>query len=155
MNGAYVHLLLNHVPIFGLLFCLLALAAGLLRKSEEVARVALAGLVLVALLTLPVYFSGEKAEDVVKPLPEVSMDTVEEHEEAALPAVLVIEAAGILALGALLWGRRDTPLPRWATIGALVVGAAGLGLAGRAANLGGQIHHPEIRASAPPSPTRP
>jgi hypothetical protein len=145
MNGAHVHLVLNHVPVLGTLFCVLALGVALLKKSDEVARAALFGLVLVALLTLPAYFSGEKAEDIVRRLPEVSTEIMEEHEEAALPALLTIEAAGVLALAALFVGRGGRPQARWAVLGALGLGVVGLGLAGRASNLGGQVHHSEVR----------
>jgi uncharacterized membrane protein len=145
MNGAHVHLILNHVPILGTLFCLLVLAAGVLRRREEVARVALCGMVVVALVTVPAYLSGEEAEDIVRRLPEVSTETMEEHEEAALPALLAIEAAGVLALAALVLGRGGRPLPRWAVLGTLALGVIGFGLVARAANLGGQVHHSEVR----------
>jgi hypothetical protein len=108
--------------------------------------VALAALVVVSLLTLPAYFSGEKAEDIVERLPGVSNEIMEEHEEAALPALLAIEGAGVLALAGLVLGRGGRPLPRFAVIGALVFGLAGFGLVVRAANLGGQVHHAELRA---------
>jgi hypothetical protein len=146
MNGAHVHLVLNHIPILGSLFCLLVLVAGLLRKKDEVVRVALAGLVLVALVSLPAYFSGEKAEDIVERLPGVSNEIMEEHEEAALPALLAIEGAGVMALATLLLGRGGRPLPRFGLLGALIFGLAGFGLVLRAANLGGQVRHSEVRA---------
>ena len=41
MNGAQLHLLLNHFPILGTLFGLLVLAAGLWKKSEDLQKAAL------------------------------------------------------------------------------------------------------------------
>ena len=48
MNGAFVHLAFNHVPVLGLPFCLLLLFAAVGTKSRDLLRAACAGLVLVA-----------------------------------------------------------------------------------------------------------
>ena len=150
MDGAHVHLLLNHIPVLGTLFCVLLLAFALLRKSGEVLRVALLGTVLVALVTFPAYLSGESAEDAVKRLgsPDISTIMLDEHEDAALPAMLTVEGTGVLALLALVLGRGGRR-PGWLPWAVLAAGGLGFALVARAANLGGQIHHPEIRAGAP------
>src|SRR3954469_20251907 len=41
LNAAHIHLLVNHVPVFGTIFAALLIAWGLLRKSEEVLRLGL------------------------------------------------------------------------------------------------------------------
>jgi hypothetical protein len=145
MTSAHLHLLLNHVPILGSLFALLLLSAGLLRGRGEVVRAALWTLVAVALAAVPAYLSGGEAEDRVKPLPDVSTILMEEHEEAALPALLTLEGAGVLALIALVLGRGGRPLPRW--LPATVVAFTLLGFAqmARVGNLGGQVRHSEVR----------
>src|SRR5215210_2618949 len=42
LNAAHLHIMLNHVPVFGSLFAALLIAWGLLRKSEDVLRLGLA-----------------------------------------------------------------------------------------------------------------
>ncbi|MCI0564610.1 MAG: hypothetical protein MN733_39585, partial [Nitrososphaera sp.] len=69
MNLAHVHLLLNHFPVIGTVFGFLFLAYAMAKKSEELKKVSLGIFVLIALIALPVYFTGEPAEEVVKHLP--------------------------------------------------------------------------------------
>jgi hypothetical protein len=80
MNWAYVHLALNHLPVIGAIFGVLLLLLALLRKSEELKRVSLGVFVITALLALPIYFTGEPAEEVVEHLPGVAEPLIERHE---------------------------------------------------------------------------
>src|SRR6185436_11780477 len=41
LNPAHLHLMLNHIPLFGALFAALLIGWGLLRKSEDVLRLGL------------------------------------------------------------------------------------------------------------------
>ena len=145
MNPVHVHLLLNHVPIIGLIGALLFLLVGYLMKDDVVSRVALGFVVAVALLTIPAFLTGEPAEEVVEAIvpSEVAMEA---HEEAALPALILIELAGSLALLAMFL--RSPRRQRSFVVGVLLFGIFGFLLAARAANLGGQIRHPEISKGA-------
>jgi hypothetical protein len=148
MNAAHLHLLLTHQPVVGAAFAVLLLAAGLLTRCPAVRRIALAAVVVVALLGLPTYFSGEGAEDAVEGLPGVSEAVVERHEDAAGRSLVALEAAGVLALLGLAATVRARRVPAWIVAGTLLVTLVGAGLLGWTANLGGQIRHPEIRAGA-------
>lgn len=148
MNQAHLHLLLNHIPIVGTIFCLLLLLIALLRKSDELKRVSLGGLVLVSLLTIPAYLTGEPAEKVVEHLPGVSEALIEPHEKAAFIAFLVLLVTGAVSLIGLIWSRRRTVLPGAVVTVALLLTAVTAGLMAYTANLGGQIRHTEIRAGA-------
>jgi hypothetical protein len=148
MNPAHLHLLLTHLPVVGAVFAVLLLAVGLLTRSAAVRRVALAAVVVVALLGLPTYFTGEGAEDAVEGLPGVSEALVERHEDAAGRSLVVLEAAGVLALLGLAVTARARRVPTWVVAGTLLVTAVGAGLLGWTANLGGEIRHTEIRAGA-------
>ena len=67
-------------------------------------------------------------------------------------------ALGVLALGVLVWRRRQPGVPTAPAVVLLVGALAVAGLMGRAANLGGEIRHPEIRGSdfhAAPASERP
>ena len=68
MNGAHLHLVLNHFPVIGLIFCLAMLMAGILRKSEELTRTGMVILIAVAVIAIPVYLTGEPAEEIVERL---------------------------------------------------------------------------------------
>lgn len=145
MSAAHLHLLLNHAPLFGLVFALLGLAWAFGCRNESVGRAALGLLVLSGMLVLPVYLSGENAEDLVEGTVGVSASAIEAHEEAALGAAIATGVVGIVALVALLGFRKRT-LPRWVSAFALVLALVASGWIGYVANLGGQINHPEIRS---------
>jgi uncharacterized membrane protein len=152
MNWAHVHLLINHFPVIGVLGAILLLVYSLVRKSEEVTMVSFGLFVLIALITLAVFFTGEAAEDVVKNLPGVTETYIGRHEEMAEPALVLIEALGVMALVGLFLLRRSGSIPRWVVVMVLVMSLAAAAVVGLTANLGGQIRHTEIRDGAGYSP---
>lgn len=149
MNAAQQHLLLNHLPVIGSLFCLLLLAYGLVRRSAELQKAALGALVLVALLTIPTYLTGEPAEEVVEHFPGFSETHVEPHESMAKIALVASLVLGVLALGGLLLSR-GRAVPVGLTLLILLGNLATFGLMAYTAHLGGQIRHAEIRGEPPP-----
>ncbi len=152
MNATHLHLLLNHLPVLGTAFGLGLLLFGLWRTSNELKKTALGVFVLVALAAVPVYLTGEPAEEGVESLPGVSKSMMDSHEEAAGVAFVAVLVLGVASLGALVGFRPGKSLPAWCgnsvLVAALIVG----GLMAYVANLGGQIRHSEIRSgTAPPT----
>jgi uncharacterized membrane protein len=150
MNAAHVHLLLNHVPIVATLMGCLLLAAALMRRSDELVRASFGLLIVAALAVVPVYLSGEPAAEVVEDGPQVSEETIEAHEKAAGVAAVLLGLLGAVALGGLVICRRLPRVPAWLALAALALGLVSATLLARAANLGGQIRHPEIRSQGSP-----
>ena len=148
MNGAHLHLLLNHIPVLGTIFGLALLAFAVWRGSEDVKKAALGTFVIVGLLTIPTYLTGDPAWHTVKGLPGVSASVFHRHDNAASIAFTGSSILGVLALGGLIWFRGGKPVKR--SFAALVLAAAVIvsGLMAWTANLGGQIRHTEIRTSA-------
>ncbi len=148
MNTAHLHLMLNHIPVLGTVFGLGLLAFALWKRHEEFKKAALGVLVIVALLAVPAYLTGEPAGDVVKAQPGVSTGVIEQHEEAAEVAFIGLCLLGGVALAGLVWFRRGKVVPAW--YGTVVLAGALLvsGLMAWTASLGGQVHHPEIRSGA-------
>jgi hypothetical protein len=102
MSGVHLHLLLNHIPVLGTIGALLLLVAGLWSKSDDIRRASLYGFVLIALLTIPVYLTGDPAKDAVRGLPGVTRALVEEHEAAALFGMISASITGVFALVAII-----------------------------------------------------
>ena len=157
LNPAHIHLLVNHIPVFTTIFAALLVAWGLLRKSEEVLRLGLAVFVIAALATYGVTLTGDPAEHVIVGIPGVDRRMIHAQEEAGDLANWVTAAAGVLALVTLLLMRRRRATARVLALVSMLVGFVGFVLVARAANLGGEIRHPEIRAGfvPPPPPPRP
>ncbi|MBL9169233.1 MAG: hypothetical protein JNN07_15945 [Verrucomicrobiales bacterium] len=148
MNLIHLHLALNHVPVVGTFFGVGLLAYALWRKSEEVKRVAMGVFVIVALMTIPVYLTGEASEDPAKELPGVTAAHIERHDQAAAIAFTSVLVSGIFAFVGLVRFRGGRQLPSWFTSTLLAASLIVSGLMGWTANLGGQIRHTEIRSSS-------
>lgn len=144
MNPTHIHLVLNHVAILGAIFSIVLLIAGIVKKNETIRTIAFIGFVVSALAAIPVFLTGESAEDSVKHLAGVVKDTIEEHEEAADFSFWMIEVLGAVSLAALLFCRKkffSTNLfLGLVTLLSLVAGSS-ISYTGY---LGGKIRHTEI-----------
>jgi len=137
--------MINHFPVIGVLGALLVFGYGLARKSDEVKLLGLGLFVLIALITIPVFLTGDEAEKVVKNLPGVTESYIGDHADFASVALALIEVLGLAALGGLFFFRKSGMLPKWFTLLILVIAMAAASVVGLTANLGGQIRHTEIR----------
>ena len=147
MNLAHVHLLLNHIPPLGVLFGLLLLAAGLLRKSGDLVRASLVTFVLVALAAIPTYYTGGPAEKIVEGMPGVSEMAIMDHEESAEASFVAALVLGALSCFKLIfYRRRETP--RSIAVATLVLALVVTGMMAWTAHLGGLVRHTEISAGA-------
>ena len=110
--------MLNHIPVLGIAFGLALVSLALLRKSEELKRISLGFLIVIALLAIPAYLTGEPAEELVENLPGVSKSSIEQHEEAAQVAFAGVLIVGAAALGGLIFCRRGN---NWLSVIVLVL----------------------------------
>ena len=146
MNWAHVHLIINHIPVIGIGLLILLFIVAMVRKNKGLITVALAFIILISLATIPVYLTGEPAEEVVEDMPGISEELIKEHEEQAEIAFILVEVAGGLALITLIARRYSDNLGQRLVILTLLVLIVSGGLLGWTANLGGKIHHEEIRS---------
>lgn len=144
MSWGHLHLLLNHVPVIGTFLGLLLLLVAFGRKSEELKKVTLGLFVLIALVAVPVYLTGEPAEEMVENFPGISEAMIDRHEDAALFSLIAVEVAGIIALAGLLLFRRKKGLGNLLAIVTLAFSVVTGGLLAWTSNLGGQVRHTEI-----------
>lgn len=146
MDGAHLHLILNHIPVFGLLVGFLLLAWGMIRGYNDIQKAALVTLFVTAATALPVYLTGEPAEDIVEKLPGVSEQIMSQHEDSAMFSLIMAMITGVLALGAIAVKRfLSTQIAAMAAVAVLIVTLITGGAMAFTANLGGQIRHTEIR----------
>lgn len=144
MNAAQLHLILNHVPIVGLLFALGFTAYGWWRRDASLINAGKWAIIIAVLLTIPTFLSGEPAEELVEHQAGVSHDIIHEHEEAAELAFILMLILGGLTFFS-WWRQRASRL--WTTI---VLGAGLLVfiMMARVGHLGGQIQHPELQEAS-------
>src|SRR5262245_4206613 len=153
MNVVHLHLLLNHIPTIGFGVGVALFVGALVGKSRDVTRAALAIFFLTAALAILTYVTGNDAQSSLVNTPGVSPALTEAHETAALIALACMQATAFFAwLGLWMWrGRGD--LAAWNRTAILMLAVVTFGLMARAANLGGEIRHPEIRAAVLQSDT--
>ena len=154
MSILHLHLLLNHVPVIGIVFALLLLGVAWMRRSDELGKAALGLLALLGLVSIVVFLTGEPAEEIAEQLPGFSETLTERHEEAARVATIVMAASGVLALMA-LWRFRHRALARWVVPAAMILSLGAAAPMAYAANLGGMIRHTEIRGTEVPTSAAP
>lgn len=149
MNWPHVHVMINHFPIIGVMFGFGVLAYGRWKESEDLKKMGLYLMVLIALVCIPVFLTGESAEDQLENLhlPGVSDKVIDEHHESGEAALTAFEILGAVALGGLIYFRKKDRLPKPFLTAVLLISVASAGLIMWTANQGGKIRHPEFSDS--------
>lgn len=146
-EGAHLHLLINHAPIFGSVFALLLLLASYFVARNVLRMTAFVVLIATAPLAFIAQRSGEPAEDAIRGFPGVQRKLLHDHEEMGEKAYLISIAVGVLALGAAIrW--RKAPVPGSAVIVMTLATAAATGAMAYTGLLGGRVRHTEVRPGA-------
>lgn len=140
--------MLNHFPVVGLVFAFALLCWSVFRRNASLTKAGFAALVVVAVLAIPAFLTGEPAEEIAEGLPGVAHPIIEQHEKAAKAALVVTLVAGVAALAG-LWFSRGKAVAGWCSSTALVLTLLAAGLMAWTANLGGKVRHTEIRTTAP------
>ena len=152
MDATYFHLAMNHFPVMGAIFGLVVLGWGLFRGNVEVKNLGLAVMVVTALVAIPVFLTGEPAEESVEGLPGVLEAAIEQHEDFAKFGLTTAIIGGIAALVSLIysWIRpAQGGIGRMLAIGTLALSLVTVGAMGWTAKLGGVIRHTEISGAGP------
>ncbi len=145
MNAAHAHLILNHLPVSGFLIAIPILMIAGWKKNELLGRVGMSIVVMISLVMIPTFLTGEPAEELIEHLPGVSESFIEAHEEAAEKAIWFVGASGLAALAGLLGVFRKFSIPGGALPWVTLISLCAAGFLAWTNNLGGEIRHPEIR----------
>jgi len=144
MNQTHIHLLLNHFPIIGTLIGSCLLLWGIIKKNDHTKSIAAFLLAAMALIAIPVFLTGEPAEESVEHITGVSENMVSLHEEAAEIAISLMGITGIIALAALFMAWKKYKQANMVFLVAFVFSAVCFASMARTGYLGGQIRHTEI-----------
>lgn len=145
MNNTYIHLLLNHFPIVGTLIGSSIFFWGIIKRQAQTQSIAAGILVIMALIAIPVYLTGEPAEETVENLPGVSESMMELHEEAANLGIWVMGITGLASLLALFFHRQKNAYASKTYLFAFLLSVLSFGAMVRTGYYGGRIRHSEIR----------
>lgn len=143
MNPTYIHLLLNHFPIIGTLIGSGLLLWGVIKNQDNLKKSAAVILVLMALIAVPVFLTGEPAEESVENIQGISEQMMEMHEDAAKIAIILMAVTGAASLIALFMSVRKKAA-NLVYIIALVLSLLTFAAMARTGYYGGRIRHTEI-----------
>ena len=147
----YVHVLINPLPIYGLLMSWIGLIIAFFLRSRR-AQIATLALVLISSVSAwPVYEFGEQGYDRVLSMADGDGQAwLDEHKDRAEDLIYIFYALAVLsaiAIAALIkWPRSSFPI----VVAVILLGAVTLGTGGYIAYAGGRIRHREFRNEPPP-----
>ncbi len=147
MDHTHIHLVLTHFPIIGAIIGIGILAYGQYSKNDSIKKVAFVTFVLMAIMTIPVFLTGEAAEETVEHLAGVSENLIEEHEELAEKAIWLMGLLGVLSIVSFFAIVKKLSFSRTISLVTLLISLATFGIFAKVGNLGGQIRHSDIRAN--------
>jgi hypothetical protein len=146
MNTAYWHLILNHFPVIGTIIGTLILISGfILKKNATIQQTALGVFVFSALCAIPVYLTGEGAEEVVEKMPGVTESLIENHEDLGKNFMIVISALGLLSLITFITDLFKNKIASVLYIAVLISAIGTSIMAKQVGTSGGEVRHTEIR----------
>jgi len=151
----YIHVLLNPLPVYGLLISLIGLLIALIFKSRRAQIVTLLLVFISSASAWPVYEFGQQGYDRVLSMTDQDGEAwLDEHRERGEDLIWIFYA--LVALSAIAiaapikWPKSSMPL----AIAVILVGAVTLGSGVYIAYAGGRVRHREFRNELPP-PKRP
>jgi hypothetical protein len=148
----YVHVLLNPLPVHGLLIGWLGLIMAVFLKSRR-AQLATLMLVLISSLSAwPVYEFGQQAYDRVLSMTDEDGERwLDEHRDRGEDLIWVFYTLAVLSAAAIAapikWPKSSAPL----VIAVILLGAGALGSGSYIAYAGGRIRHREFRNEPAPA----
>ncbi len=153
LKAEYVHVLLNPLPVYGLLMGVLVLAAGLLARSIAARNIGLLVIILCAASAWPVLYYGQHGYNHLYPqLDTESQQWLNAHMERAEQFIYAFYVTAVLGVAALLIQKKFPKGARAATLLTLLAAIASLGIGGWISRAGGEVSHSEFRGEeAPPS----
>jgi hypothetical protein len=149
MNTAHWHLLLNHIPVMGVVIGALILVAGfVLKNNETIKQTALGVFVFSALFAIPAYLTGEGAEEAVEKMPGVAEALIEKHEDLGKAFSIVTGVLGIISLLTFIADWRKNKIASGLYVMVLLLAIGTSVFAKQLGTSGGEIRHTEIRSGA-------
>ena len=149
MNGAYWHLVVNHLPIIFPLIGAIVLITGLIAKSDAIKRTAFLIFTLGALAAIAAMTTGEGAENIAEKISGITRSDIHKHEEAAETFAILAYVLGGISLLALWASFKQKSFSTIVTIATLIFAVALLFFAKQTGTTGGEIRHTEIRGNYP------
>jgi uncharacterized membrane protein len=143
-SWSHFHILLTVFPSVGLIFLLGLYVTGMITNSEALKRSCLVLFVLLGVLAIPTYISGERSMELLAQDSKISEDTLAYHEGWGVVGLGLLVLTGLAALGGLWRYRRSERLTDNALHLVLGLAFVTLGFMVIVDELGWDINHHEL-----------
>ncbi|MDD5363122.1 MAG: hypothetical protein PHN88_13395 [Ignavibacteria bacterium] len=144
INTAHLHLILNHFPIIGTTIVVIVMGYGVIKNDDKFKKFGLFLLILISLITIPVFFTGGKAAGIVKGMDGILEENIEPHEDFARLSFIAMEISGIISVICLFIFKKGRSMPVWLGLLVLLLIIAVNLMMVYAGHLGGKISHFEL-----------
>ena len=149
----YIHVVLNHLVIYGTILGALALAVSLVLRSRAAQITALVITLIAATAAYPVLISGQRAYKVIRnSSDDAGQEALDEHMDRAEKTIALFYLLSLVSLSGLLvpikWPRTGAPL----AVATLLLALVCFGLSLYIAQEGGRVKHPEFRPAESSAP---
>jgi hypothetical protein len=150
----YIHVVLNHLPIYGTILAALALAISLLLRSRAAQVTALILTLIAGLSAYPVFLTGQRAYKTIRSVSDdAGAEWLDEHMERAENTIgafyFLAAAAAASLLVPIKWPKTGGYLAALTLIAAILCS----GIAVYIALPGGRVRHSEFRPAQSPTPS--
>jgi len=142
MDIGQLHLLFNHLPVFGSIIGALVLIQGLFTKVESTIRAAYGIFIISALGAGLSYATGAPAEARLLGVQNISPESILRHKESADYALIATILLGTGSIAGLYISLRKPSLARKWTWVLLTLSLMSFGVVARTNYLGSEIRHP-------------
>ena len=147
MIPVQVHLVLNHVPLVGLVFGLIFSVLGMKRSSPQFY---LAGLRIfwgMGVIAIPIVLSGLRSADALSGSSWLNAIAVARHQRAGMLTLVVLMALSAVSETILFRSHRSFVYPTKRVRTAVrVIASVGLGVMLWTSSLGGELRHTELKS---------
>jgi uncharacterized membrane protein len=147
-SWSHWHILVSVFPLIGLVFVLGLYATAFITSNEAMKRACLALFVILGILSVPTYLSGDHSMELLSKDPKISQDLMSSHFGWGVAALAVLVITGVTAVIELWRSRRREHLSNDAlhlVLGLAVVSLALMVIAGEG---GWEINHHELQMAA-------
>jgi hypothetical protein len=147
MTLTQFHLMINHLPIFGMIVLFFLMSHAVIFKKEKLIKIYLWYFAATALITLPVFLTGDPSSEYLKTVfPNVNNELIENHETFGYISLIIALVLGISGLVALRYFKGKEILPSWFKYSYLIVAILSVLAISWTGKTGGEIRHTEITA---------
>jgi hypothetical protein len=148
----YVHVLLNPLPVYGLLISWIAVIAALISKSRRAQIVTLILVFITSISAWPVYEFGEEGYDRVLAMTDDDGHAwLDEHQDRAEKLIYLFYVVAAVSAAAIIfplrWPKSSVPL----AVAVVLLGAVALGSGSYIGYAGGKVRHREFRNQPAPA----